>query len=95
MNDVTIVNPYQGGLFGDGVLGAPWKTTILDKVNYRADTAIGQKAKLINFVASSYLQGPFTFVENSVYYQLGPNWTWNSAYSGNGTATPQGGFILR
>ncbi len=85
MNNVTIINPYQGGMFGDGALKTPWKTSIYDRVNFRGDTKAGQQKKLINFVtASGNLQGPFTFQGNSVYYQLGPNWTWTDSGATSG-----------
>ena len=91
MNRVTVVNPYQGGMFGDGALSAVWLTTVLDKVNYRADTTVGQNAKVINFVqVGGFLDGPFTFQD--VYYELGPSWTWGSTFVSPGSGTPQGGF---
>ena len=82
MNQVTIVNPYQGGMFGDGALSLPWLTTVLDHVNYRAAPSGGQITKIINFVPRAALQGPLTFQGDSVYYQPASDWSWGSGYKG-------------
>lgn len=90
LNRVTIINPYQGGMIGDGVLVNPWKTTVFDQVNFRAGPRVGQVTKLINFVARSALQGPMVLQGDTVYYEPGPGWSWSTAYASPGT--PSGAF---
>lgn len=90
LNRVTIINPYQGGMIGDGALANPWRTTVFDKVNFRAGPNAGQVTKMINFVSRSALQGPLVLVGDSVYYQPGPGWSWSTAYAPAGT--PSGAF---
>lgn len=80
MHNVTICNPYQGGMYGDGALGGRWGPTLLSRVNYRPGLTVGQSSKLINFVGSAaYMRGPFTL--RDVYYQIGSSATWSNTYA--------------
>lgn len=93
--NVTVYNPYQTAMIGDGNLQGRWGRTELDRVNWRADTEVGQHHKPWNFVGGPHggvrLVGPFIAKKGTVWLQPGPGRGWNTSSTGTlYSSTPPG-----
>lgn len=83
MYNVTIRNPYQGGMIGDGALaGADWGPTYFERVNFGPGPTAGMAWKMVQWVngPEGRLKGPFTFKGDTVYYLNGSSSTWDSVF---------------